>query len=157
MSSAVGAADLLPLISKHATCRIMVGGHAAHFTPDHKLAGRYKLFNDAVLRDTVLERLRLQCVERKLCPPSVTVRLGLIYGYATKSNAALLRDKFRAAGWALFDDEWLFGHLSKMARGSYENSTAAVVAKLLLRSRGNGFLPERSQSWEQLSLAGQIG
>ena len=117
------------------------GVHAAHFTPGHKLAGRYKLFNDAVLRDTVLERLRLQCVERGLCPADVTVRLGLIYGHATKSNAALLERKFREAGWELFDDEWLCGHLKKMAGGSYENSTAAVVAKLLLRSRCHCFFP----------------
>jgi len=52
--------------------------HAAHFTPDHKLAGRYKLFNNSLLRDTVLERLRLECIERWLCPANVTVRLGLM-------------------------------------------------------------------------------
>jgi len=112
--------------------------HEEHFTPNHKLAGRYKLFNDALLRATVLERLRLQCVERGLCPVDLTVRLGLIYGHATKSKPALLKDKFRESGWALFDDEWLFGHPKKMAGGSYENSTAAVVAKLLLRPRRDG-------------------
>ena len=110
------------------------GVHAAHFTPDHKLAGRYKLFNNALLRETVLERLRLQCVERGLCPANVAVWLGLIYGHATKSNTALLKLKFKEADWALYDDDWLFGHLEQMAAGSYENSTAAVVAKMLLRS-----------------------
>ena len=44
------------------------GVHAAHFNPGHKLAHRYKLFHDPLLRDTVLERLRLQCIERGLCP-----------------------------------------------------------------------------------------
>ncbi|GAC1586630.1 MAG: hypothetical protein NVS3B5_20610 [Sphingomicrobium sp.] len=119
------------------------GVHAAHFTPSHKLAGRYKLFNDALLRDTVLERLRLQCVERGLCPADVTVRLGLIYGHATKGNGDLLRGKFDEEGWALFDADWLFGHLERMAAGSYENSTAAVVAKLIFRSRRNS--PSRDQ------------
>ena len=109
--------------------------HAAHFNPGHKLAHRYKLFHDPLLRDTVLERLRLQCIERGLCPANVTVRLGLIYGHATKSNAASLKLKFEEAGWELFDDDWVFEHLKKMAGGSYENSTAAVVAKLLLRSQ----------------------
>ena len=124
------------------------GVHAAHFTPDHKLAGRYKLFNDALLRDTVLERLRLQCVERGLCPSDVTVRLGFIYGHATKGNATLLKRRFDEAGWELFDAKWLFGHLKKMAGGGYENSTAAVVAKLLLRSRPSSFLPGPDPSTE---------
>ncbi|MEG3153306.1 hypothetical protein [Sphingomonas sp. RB1R13] len=110
------------------------GVHAAHFTPGHKLAGRYKLFNNALLRNTVLERLGLQSVERGLCLSNVTVKLGLIYGHATKGNAAALKLKFEEAGWALYDADWLFGHLQQMAAGSYENSTAAVVAKMLLRS-----------------------
>ena len=112
------------------------GVHAAHFEPGAKYAHRYKLFHDALLCDTVLERLRLQCVERGLCPADVTARLGLIYGHATDGNAALLKSKFEAERWELFDAEWLLGNLKKMAVGSYENSTAAVVAKLLLRTRG---------------------
>ena len=110
------------------------GVHAAHFEPGAKYAHRYKLFHDGLLRDTVLERLRLQSVERGLCPSNVTVKLGLIYGHATKGNAAALKLKFEEAGWALYDADWLFGHLQQMAAGSYENSTAAVVAKMLLRS-----------------------
>ena len=111
------------------------GVHAAHFTPNHKLAGRYKLFHNDVLRDTVLARLRLQFVERALCPANVTVRLGMVYGHATPSNAAQLKLKFEEADWALYDADWLFGHLEQMAGASYENSTAAVVVKLLLRSQ----------------------
>ena len=110
------------------------GVHAAHFTPNHKLAGRYKLFHDDVLRATVLERLKLQCIERGLCPANVTVRLGMVYGHATPSNAATLKLKFQARRWELFDADWLLSRLEHMATGSYENSTAAVVAKLLLRS-----------------------
>ncbi|MGJ3627211.1 hypothetical protein AB5I41_10220 [Sphingomonas sp. MMS24-JH45] len=44
------------------------GVHAVHFAPGSKYAHRYKLFHDEVLRTTILERLRLQCVERGLCP-----------------------------------------------------------------------------------------
>ena len=85
------------------------------------------------------------------------MRLGLIYGHATKSNAALLKCKFAEAGWELFDHDWLFGHLKKMAGGGYENTTAAVVAKLLLRSQRKGLLPDRDPCPEKLSLAAQIG
>src|SRR5579864_5663340 len=48
------------------------GVHAAHFEPGSRYAHRYKLFHDPILRDTVLERLKLQCVERGLCPANVT-------------------------------------------------------------------------------------
>lgn len=66
------------------------GVHAAHFLPGSRYAHRYKLFHDEALRETVLERLRLQCVERRLCPPDAAVRLGLIHGHATNHNAPLL-------------------------------------------------------------------
>jgi hypothetical protein len=110
------------------------GVHAAHFEPGSKYAHRYKLFHEPVLRETVLGRLRQQCVERGLCPERVgPARLGLIHGHATPHNAALLYQRFEREGWLLLGPEWLRAHLSRMAAGSYENSTAAVVAKLLLR------------------------
>ena len=109
------------------------GVHAAHFLPGAKLAHRYKLFHDPVLRETVLSRLRMQCVERGLCPPGVTVRLGLVYAHATKYNALLLEEISERQDWPLYGPKWLKCHLKQMAQGSWENSTAAVVAKILLR------------------------
>ena len=111
------------------------GVHAAHFLPSSKYAHRYKLFHDAVLRETVLGRLKLQCIERGLCPPDVTVRLGLIHAHATSHNAPLLADIFKRENWLLYGPEWLREHLDRVAAGSWENSTAAVVAKLLLRPK----------------------
>jgi hypothetical protein len=98
-----------------------------------KYAHRYKLFHDAVLRETVLERLKLQSVERGLCRADTTVRLGLIHGHATKHNAPLLAEIFRSNGWLLFGPDWINKHLEAMSAGSYENNTVSVVAKLLLR------------------------
>ena len=110
------------------------GVHAAHFLPGAKYAHRYKLFHDEMLRNTVLERLRLQCAERGLCPADATVRIGLIHAHATSRNGTLLAEIFREAGWLLFGPDWLHQHLELMAAGGYENSTAVMVAKLLLRS-----------------------
>ena len=73
-----------------------------HFLPGAKLAHRYKLFHDPVLRDTVLGRLRMQCVERGFCSPDVTVRLGLVHAHATKHNALLLREIFKREKWLLY-------------------------------------------------------
>jgi hypothetical protein len=109
------------------------GVHAAHFLPGSKYAHRYKLFHDETLRDMVLGRLRAQFIDGGLCPADVTVKLGLIHGHATAHNAALLAPLFASNDWLLFGPDWLRGQLTRMANGSYENSTAAVVAKLLLR------------------------
>lgn len=124
------------------------GVHAAHFVPGAKLAHRYKLFHDEVLRKTVLERLRLQCVGRGLCAPDVKVRLGLIHAHSTAHNAPLLTDLFEKQDWLLYGPEWLLEHLGRMAAGSYENSTAAVVAKLLLRRDG----AERALAYQRETL-----
>jgi hypothetical protein len=110
------------------------GVHAAHFVEGSRYAKRYKLFHDATLRETVLERLRLQMVQCGLCPASARIRLGLVHAHATSRNAALLCDIFDAQEWLLFGPEWIRNRLERMSRGSYENNTAAVVAKLLLRT-----------------------
>lgn len=109
------------------------GVHAAHFEPGSKYAHRYKLFHDPILRQTVLDRLRMQSIARGLCRPDTQLRLGLIHGHATQHNAGLLTQIFRNKGWLLFGPGWLRHNLQRMAAESYENSTAAIVAKLLLR------------------------
>ena len=109
------------------------GVHAAHFQTGSRYAHRYKLFHDAVLRETVLGRIKLQCIETGLCPGDAALRLGLIAGHITKYNTPLVAEIFSANDWLLFGPDWLRKRLSWMAAGSYENSTAAVVAKLLLR------------------------
>lgn len=109
------------------------GVHAAHFVEGSRYATRYKLFHDATLRDTVLERLRLQMIESGLCASNAQVRLGLVHAHVTSRNAALLAEIFTANDWLLFGPDWIRERLARMSRGSYENNTVAVVAKLLLR------------------------
>ena len=123
------------------------GVHAADFLPGARYATRYKLFHDQTLRDTVLERLRLQMVEREFCRPETRVRLGLIHGHATDHNLGRLREHFAVNDWLLFEPDWLREHLGRLAKGGYENSTAAIVAKLLLRgSQATGTSSERAPS-----------
>jgi hypothetical protein len=120
------------------------GVHAAHFRPGSKYAFRYKLFHDAVLRTTVLNRLKLQCVERGLCPADATVRLGLVYSHATKHNTPLLDEIFEANNWLLYGPDQLCRHLARKANGSYEDSAATIVTKLLMRPKGPGSMRAHS-------------
>ncbi len=95
---------------------------------------RYKLFSDEVLRRVVLSRLESQLVEQGFCPPgtkaSLCLAAGKIYG-----DPAPLRAVFEKNGWRLFEADWLREGLVSLADESYDNSVAAVVAKLLLRNQ----------------------
>jgi hypothetical protein len=95
---------------------------------------RYKLFNDPVLREVVLNRLALQLHETGLVPAGVKPRLGLVAGkMRSPADLARLREHFQTNGWALYDRDWLVGELKQTADESYFDSVAHVVSKLLLR------------------------
>lgn len=121
------------------------GVHAAHFDPGSRLAGRYKLFNKPELRGVVLERLRTQMIESGLCRPEANPKLGLIYAHATSHNERRLAERFEAEGWLRFGPDWIRNRLGNLAEAGYENSVAAIVAKLLLRNERMAREPVASQ------------
>jgi hypothetical protein len=101
---------------------------------DAKLAERFKLFNDATLREVVLGRLGRQFHECGACGPDPKITLGLAAGQIYSDvDRAKLKALFDDQGWVLWDDVWLREHLQVMATGGYENNVAAIVSKLLLR------------------------
>lgn len=95
-------------------------------------AKRYKLFVEEKLRNVVFSRLTAQLVERGFCSPNPVVRLclaaGKIYGDET-----LIKHHFEKNGWALWTPSHIKSELEALRDSGYENSTAAVVVKLLLR------------------------
>ena len=102
-----------------------------------KEANRFKLFNKPKLRQVVFNRLRRQFAESGACLPNPTVTLCLACGrIATEADREGLRTHFAKNGWQLWDDAWLRDRLIHMASGGYENQVSAVVAKLLLRKKG---------------------
>lgn len=101
---------------------------------DQALAGRFKLFNDATLRETVFSRLRAQLFESGLVAENPDVRLALVCGKIIReADRQLMRAHFEKNGWLLWDDAWLKDQLRTMSLGGYENSPVSVVSKLLLR------------------------
>lgn len=102
---------------------------------DPKQALRYKLFNDAILREVVFERLRQQFAASGACRPNPEIRLALACGKVYESGRTKLHAHFETHGWALWDEPWLRGKLKHMATLGYENQVSAVVAKLLLRGK----------------------
>jgi len=109
------------------------GVHLAAFEgPKAATETRYKLFSDDELRRVVLARLETQLVEQGFCPPGTQARLCLAAGNIYR-DAERLREVFEEKGWTLYDRSWLRAGLEALAKESYENSVASVVAKLLLR------------------------
>lgn len=106
------------------------------FTPGSKDARRYKLFNEDVTREVVLNRLVAQFIENGACQPGPEVQLGLACGkIKTDADRAAMRTLFEERGWYLFDEPWLRERLLRMAAGGYENQVSAVVAKLMQRGQ----------------------
>jgi len=108
------------------------GVHARDLLPGGKNAQRYKMFVNADLRKMVLTRLVEQLASSGAIVGMPEPKLGMIYGFATQSNTTILTQHFADNGWDLYGPEWLRTHLEKMARSSYDNQIASVVAKLLL-------------------------
>jgi hypothetical protein len=101
-----------------------------------KLATRYKLFNDAQLREVVFQRLQTQLAESGACPRTTSVKLCLACGkIAREKDREALKAYFKKQDWELWDEHWLRERLRRTAKSKYENETSAVVAKLLLRGR----------------------
>lgn len=101
---------------------------------DEAASGRYKLFTDRPLRETVLARLETQLTAARLCAPSPTVTLSLAVGrFVSAQDREQLHTHFEQRGWHLFDDEWIRQGLTEVANSGYENDIAIVASKILLR------------------------
>lgn len=93
---------------------------------------RYKLFCDSTLRRVVLRRLQLQLTESGFCRKEPTVKLCLAAG-KVRGDADRLRKQFEKKGWILLGPDEIRAELKALRDSGYENSVAAVVAKIILR------------------------
>jgi len=99
-----------------------------------RYAERYKLFTEPGLREVVFRCLASNLVESGLCRAKPTIHLALAAG-RVRSDPAALGAYFQKNGWLLFDPDWVREHLKATSDGSYTDSVAVMVAKLLLRHR----------------------
>jgi hypothetical protein len=121
---------------------------------DVRFAKRFKLFNDAKLRNVVFGRLRRQFSKSGACAPNATVRLCLACGrIASKADRAGLRKHFEENGWELWDESWLRDRLHEMSDKGYENQVSAVVSKLLLRNKEDASALSRRVAGKQVRSA----
>lgn len=110
---------------------VQFGGVSGENPDDAK---RYKLFNDALLRRVVLQRLGKQLYESGACPRLPKVTLCLAVGKVrTTVDREQIQKLFNRKGWLFLDDEWIKGRLASAADYGYEDSIATITAKILLR------------------------
>jgi len=104
-------------------------------SPDARYASRYKLFTEPTLYSVVSRRLVAQLTAEGACKEEPTVRLGLAVGkVASDTDAHSLATAFAERGWVLWGPEHIIAELRRLASDGYDNSAAAMVAKLLLRN-----------------------
>lgn len=99
-----------------------------------RYASRYKLFTEPELYRVVSHRLAIQLVESGACREVPDVRLGMAVGkIASATDSAALASFFTERGWVLWGPDHIVSELHRLAADGYDNSAAAMVAKLLLR------------------------
>jgi hypothetical protein len=127
------------------------GVQTAGFVVGTKAAARFKLFNDAKLRETIFTRLATDFVSSGLCRPGPTVRLCLACGNIQKRSRPEIERRFEEEGWILWDERWLREELKKLGQkeSAYENQIASVVAKLIIRGGVDGSSEARVASADQ--------
>ena len=96
-------------------------------------AKRYKLFCERTLRTVVFRRLERQLTAAGFCKKAPTIQLCLAAG-KIRGDSQWLESHFKSRGWLLLGPQHIRDELKKLGTAGYENSVAAVVAKLLLRA-----------------------
>ena len=74
--------------------------------------------------------------DAKLIQENAKLKLALVCGkFTSDSDRKKLLKHFESQGCILWGDKWLCEKLQEISNESYENSSVAVVTKLLLRSQ----------------------
>ena len=95
---------------------------------------KYKMFVDHNLRQIVLDRLKLQLLERGLCAEGDSVHLCLVAGHVKNGDERSISELCQSQGWRFFEISWLKRKLQELANAGYTNEVASVVAKILLKT-----------------------
>ena len=97
--------------------------------------GRVRVFNDAVYREVVTNALLRQLrLEESIGPDDPTVEYWFAaWKFCNAASRHEAQERFDANRWKLLGHDWFESQLRKLAATSYRDSTAALVAKLLLR------------------------
>jgi hypothetical protein len=100
-----------------------------HEIPD----GRYKLFTCENYRNIVFSRLVKDLVECGLAESDVQLQLGLVAGNVYQNKSDDISEYFSANDWFFWSPEAVKDKVNALAKLAYENNTAIITAKILMR------------------------
>lgn len=113
--------------------------YAAVAKQNHRWSDRYKLFNNQLLRQVVLNRLVKQLEAKGSCRKKPKTIMCLAAGNVlNKEDKKKLIDHFARRGWIFLEDSQVYEAFKDVWDSGYEDDVAVVVAKLLLRNADQG-------------------
>jgi hypothetical protein len=95
--------------------------------------GRYKLFTCENYRDIVFSRLHQDLLEQGLVNESCSYKLGLVAGNVYQNKSLDIDEYFQANDWFFWSPEMVKDKVNNLASMGYENNTATLTAKILMR------------------------
>lgn len=104
--------------------------------PGANYSSRFKLFHEHHTRETIFRRLASQFEQAGLCQSQPRITLCLAAGnIRNQADCEMLKQHLEANRWLLFDPEMIRNELRFLVESGYDNSVAAITAKVLLRER----------------------
>lgn len=95
--------------------------------------GRYKLFTCENYRNIVFTRLIKDLVHYGLAESDINLQLGLVAGNVYQNKSDDIAEYFDSNGWFFWSPETVKHKVNALAELSYENNTAIITAKILMR------------------------
>ncbi|WP_462174542.1 hypothetical protein [Pseudoalteromonas gelatinilytica] len=106
--------------------------------------GRYKLFTCENYRNIVFSRLVKDLVELGLAEPDIQLQLGLVAGNVYQNKSSDISEYFAENDWFFWSPEMVKDKVNALAALGYENNTAIITAKILMR--GNSSYAPKSKN-----------
>lgn len=117
----------------------------------HKIPeGRYKLFTCENYRNIVFSRLVKDLVHYGLAESNINLQLGLVAGNVYQNKSDDIAEYFDSNEWFFWSPETVKHKVKALAKLGYENNTAIITAKILMR--GNLSQPIRNSMTTSNSL-----
>ena len=110
------------------------GVRLAQLQEEHEVPeGRYKLFTSQRYRSLVLSRLQQDLIEYGMANSKTKVTLGLAVGKVYQGKCEPIRGFMEKKGWLFWSPEDIKQKVTALAKRGYENDSAIITAKILMR------------------------
>jgi hypothetical protein len=115
--------------------------------------GRYKLFTCENYRNIVFSRLIKDLVHYGLAESDINLQLGLVAGNVYQNKSDDIAEYFDSNEWFFWSPETVKHKVNALAELGYENNTAIITAKILMRGNVDNPTPNSMTSSNTVNTA----